>query len=140
MAPYVYWFLLALILIALEMMTGTFYLLVLGIALGVGGCAALFGLNQPLQFTLSAVSGIVGTIILRRIRRARIAATPHQSLDIGQPVQAVHWRDDGTGRAQYRGSEWDAESEVANMPRDVPLYIKAMRGSTLILTHHKPQS
>jgi membrane protein implicated in regulation of membrane protease activity len=140
MAPYVYWFLLALILIALEMMTGTFYLLVLGIALGIGGCAALFGLNQPWQFTLSAVAGIVGTIILRRVRRARIAATPHQSLDIGQPVQAVHWRDDGTARAQYRGSEWDAESEVANMPRDVPLYIKAMRGSTLILTHHKPQS
>ena len=137
MAPYVYWFLLALTLMALEMMTGTFYLLVLGIALGIGGVAALFGLSQPLQFTLSALAGIAGTVILRRIRH-RIPAAPNQSLDIGQPVQTVLWREDGTARAQYRGSDWDAEAESAAMPRDVPLYIKAMRGSTLILTHRKP--
>jgi len=140
MAPYVYWFLLALGLMALEMMTGTFYLLVLGIALGIGGIAALFGLGQPLQFTLSAVAGIVGTVILRRVRHACTAAAPNQSLDIGQAVQTVRWREDGTARAQYRGSEWDAEPGSADMPRDVPLYIQAMRGSTLILTHHKPQS
>ena len=139
MAPYVYWFLLAFGLMALEMMTGTFYLLVLGIALGIGGAAALFGLSMPLQYTLSAVAGIVGTVILRRVRRGMVSSAPNQSLDIGQQVQAVTWREDGTARAQYRGSAWEAEPESAEMPRVGSLYIKALRGSTLILTDRKPQ-
>ena len=139
MAPYVYWFLLAFGLMALEMMTGTFYLLVLGIALGIGGAAALLGLSMPLQYTLSAVAGIAGIVILRRVRRGMVSGAPNQSLDIGQQVQAVTWREDGTARAQYRGSAWEAEPEFPEMPRAGPLYIKALRGSTLILTDRKPQ-
>ena len=139
MAVYVYWFILALGLMALEMATGTFYLLVLGIALGIGGMAALFGLSLAMQFTLSAVGGIAGTVILRRVRRGMVSNAPNQSLDIGQPVQSVTWREDGTARAVYRGAEWDAAAESADMPHTGPLYIKAMRGSTLILTDRKPQ-
>ena len=138
MAVYVYWFILALALMALEMATGTFYLLMLGIAVGIGGIAALFGLSLALQLTLSAIAGIVGTVILRRVRRDMISTAPNQSLDIGQPVQSVTWNKVGTARAVYRGAEWDAEPESADMLHTGPLYIKAMRGSTLILTHRKP--
>ena len=138
MAVYVYWFILALALMALEMVTGTFYLLMLGIAVGIGGLAALFGFSLPLQFTLSAITGIVGTVILRRVRRDMVPAASNQSLDIGQPVQSVTWHENGTARAFYRGAEWDAEPESADTPHTGPLYIKAMRGSTLILTHRKP--
>ena len=138
MAVYVYWFILALALMALEMATGTFYLLMLGIAVGIGGIAALFGLSLALQFTFAAVAGIVGTVILRRVRRDMVPAASNQSLDIGQPVQSVTWHENGTARAFYRGAEWDAEPESADTPHTRPLYIKAMRGSTLILTHRKP--
>jgi membrane protein implicated in regulation of membrane protease activity len=156
MATYVHWFLWALCLMALEMATGTFYLLVLGVAMGVGGIAALLGLALPLQFTLAAVAGIVGTVLLRHIKSAQPNETPDQSLDIGQPVQVVSWREDGTARVFYRGAEWDAEPEPksdsdsdsesdsesdsnsAETPRGITLYIKALRGSTLILTHRKP--
>ena len=138
MAVYVYWFILALALMALEMATGTFYLLMLGIAVGIGGVAALFGLSLALQFTFAAVAGIVGTVILRRVRRDMVPAASNQSLDIGQPVQSVTWHENGTARAFYRGAEWDAEPESADTPHTGPLYIKAMRGSTLILTHRKP--
>ncbi|MBU1691101.1 MAG: NfeD family protein [Gammaproteobacteria bacterium] len=137
MAPYIYWFLLALILLALEMATGTFYMLVLGLALGVGGVVALLGLSLPLQLTLSAVTGIAGTVILRRMKIGRPDAALNQGLDIGQPVQVVVWKDDGTARVHYRGAEWDAEPESADTPRDQTLYIKTMRGSILILTHLK---
>ena len=41
MAVYIYWFLLALVLLGLEMATGTFYLLVLSLAMAIGGFAAL---------------------------------------------------------------------------------------------------
>ena len=140
MAPYVYWFLLALGLVMLELATGTFYILVLALALAIGGFAALLGLSQPTQLTISAMAGIVGTLILHRTRRAKSVNAPNQSLDIGQPVQSVNWHKDGGARAQYRGTEWNAEPEISDMPREGPFYIKALRGSTLILTHHKPEA
>jgi membrane protein implicated in regulation of membrane protease activity len=138
MASYVYWFLSGLILLGLEMVSGTFYLLVLGIALFIGGGAALAGFGAPLQFALAAFSGIIGTVILRKLRPARSAALDEQSLDIGQPVQVLTWHDNGTARVHYRGAEWDAETESADTPHDATLYIKALRGAILILTHHKP--
>ncbi len=137
MTSYVYWFLLALGLLMAEMATGTFYMLVLSIALAVGGVAALLGLGEPLQLTLSAAAGITGIIFLRRAKAARPAKAASQNLDIGQPVQVIAWRDDGTARVYFRGAEWDAEPESADTPRATTLYIKAMRGSTLILTQHK---
>lgn len=139
MADYIIWFLLGLAMLAAEMATGTFYILVLGIALGAGGIAALLGLALPLQITLSAVVGIVGTIILRRSKITRPESAQEQNLDIGQAVRVMHMREDGTLRVAYRGAEWDAELASADTPRDQPLFIQAMRGSTLVLTHHKSQ-
>ena len=139
MASYINWFLLALVLLVMEMASGTFYMLVLSIALAVGGVAALLGLDEPLQLTLSALAGIIGILLLRRWKAARPAETAGSNLDIGQPVQVVAWHDDGTVRVHYRGADWDAELEAADSPHAGFLYIKAMRGSTLILSHHKPQ-
>jgi len=62
-----------------------------------------------------------------------------QSLDIGQSVRVISWREDGVARVHYRGTEWDAELESSNTPRDGVLYIKAIQGSKLILTPYKPQ-
>lgn len=139
MAAYIIWFLLALAMLAAEMATGTFYLLVFGIALGAGGLAALIDLPLPLQIAFCAVVGITGTIILRRSRITRPESAREQNLDIGQPVRVMHIREDGTLRVAYRGAEWDAEVVSDDTPRDQPLFIQSMRGSTLILSHHKPQ-
>ncbi len=139
MAPYIYWFMLAFGLLALEMATGTFYMLMLAVALAIGGVAALLGLGQPMQITLTALAGIIGTVILRRMKSARPTDAASQSLDTGQPVQLIAWREDGSARVHYRGAEWDAEPEFAGMPREGALYIKAIRGSKLVLTQQKPQ-
>ncbi len=137
--PYIYWFLLAFGLLALEMATGTFYILIVSIAAGLGGIAALLGLNLPLQITLSAVASIIGTVMLRRMRGTATGKMTSQSLDIGQSVQVISWREDGVARVHYRGTEWDAELESPSLPRDGVLYIKAIQGSKLILTPDKPQ-
>ncbi len=137
MASYIYWFLLALILIGLEMVTGTFYLLMLSIAMVVGGSVALLYASLVWQFALSALAVVVGTILLRRWKGSRAQGAATTNLDAGQAVKVLSWHDDGTARVFYRGAEWDAEAEAATTPRDVPLYIKAMRGSTVILTNHK---
>ena len=137
MADYVYWFLLALGLLMAEMATGTFYMLVLSVALAIGGAAAWLGLGEPLQLILGAATGIAGIILLRRAKAARPAGAGSQNFDIGQPVHVIAWREDGTARVHFRGTDWDAEPESPDTPRADTLYIKAMRGSTLILTQLK---
>lgn len=139
MEIYAYWFLLALILIGLEMATGTFYLLMIAIAMAAGGLAALLGAGISWQLVLCALMVVAGTVILRRWKSSRPRETTDAGLDIGQPVKVLKWNDDGTARVQYRGAEWDATAESAEAPHDGLFYIKAVRGSSLVLTHRKPQ-
>ena len=138
MALYVYWFLLALVLIGLEMATGTFYLLVVAIAMGLGGAAALLGMGLAAQLAVAALAGVVGIVLLRRWKGGSSTDAASESLDTGQPVKVLTWREDGTARVFYRGAEWDAELESVDSGREGTLYIRAMRGSVLILTNHKP--
>jgi membrane protein implicated in regulation of membrane protease activity len=138
MAAYAYWFILALILLGLEMMTGTFYILVLSIAAGLGGSAAWAGADLVWQLVLAGVAAVVGTLTLRRSKITRKPDPNHDSLDIGQPVRVIKWNEDGTVRVHYRGAEWDAEPDSAILSRDVTLYIKSIQGSKLILTQVKP--
>ncbi len=138
MEIYVYWFLLALVLIGIEMATGTFYLLVIAIALAVGGVMALLGLGLPAQFVVAALAGIIGIIILRKWEGISTSDASSQSLDVGQAVKVLTWRDDGTARVLYRGAEWDAELDTPTSGHEGTFYIKSMNGSILVLTHHKP--
>jgi membrane protein implicated in regulation of membrane protease activity len=137
MAPYVYWIVLALILLGAEMATGTFYMLVLSVAVAIAGLAALAGWEPYIQMTIAGIAGVAGIVILRRIKSSRPAAANNDNLEIGQPVRVIVWTENGTARVHYRGAEWDAEPESSHTPHEPTLYIKAMRGSTLILTHHK---
>jgi len=138
MSIYVYWFLLALVLLGVEMATGTFYLLVVSVAMAVGGVAALLGLGLPVQLALAALAGVLGIVILRRWRGGKAGDAASQSFDTGQPVRILSWHEDGTARVYYRGAEWDAEPESADVERDGKFYIKEIRGSVLVLTNRKP--
>jgi len=137
MEIYIYWFLLALVLVGLEMATGTFYLLMVAIAMAVGGLVALLGATMRWQLILSALMVIAGTSALRRWKSGQVEETVSASLDIGQPVRVIKWNDNGSARVFYRGAEWDAEVESADTPREETLYIAAVRGSGLVLTHRK---
>ena len=137
MAVYIYWFLLALILIGLEMATGTFYLLIVAIAMAIGGTADLLGLIFPAQLALAALAGITGIILLLRWKSAHVSEITSQSLDIGQPVKILTWYDEQTARVFYRGTEWDAELEAKEDGHEGVFYIKDIRGSVLVLTNQK---
>lgn len=139
MEIYVYWFLLALVLVGLEIATGTFYLLVLAVALAVGGAAAVLGAAMVWQFVCSAATGVAGIVILRRWKNSQTSKAPEVGLDIGLPVKVIKWNDDGSARVFYRGAEWDAETESADTPHEGTLYIKAVHGAGLVLTHNKQQ-
>jgi membrane protein implicated in regulation of membrane protease activity len=144
MADWTIWFVFAGVTVALEMFTGTFYLLMIGVGLAAGGLAALAGLAGEQQFVIAAVIGIIATIALRQSRYGRIsrrdaARDPNVNLDIGQTLRVDAWSRTGDGKAVarvlYRGAEWDIELEREEEAHPGMFVIKEVRGNRLIVAH-----
>lgn len=141
MSAYWMWWIAAAALVAAELLTGTFYLLVVGIALAFGGAAAWFDASVPVQWLIAAALGVIGTVMLQRWKRDLALRTPaQQGFDIGQMVQVQSWGPDGNARVAYRGSTWDAELAATGVPQAKTMYIAAMRGSVLILSDRRPDA
>jgi membrane protein implicated in regulation of membrane protease activity len=132
------WWILAAVLIGAELLTGTFYLLAVGIAFAIGGVAAWLGASVPMQLLTAGVLSVVGTMVAHRWRRARGEPPQQQGLDIGQSVQVEAWHPDGTARVVYRGTRWDGVLASSETPRRHTMYIVATRGSTLVLGAEQP--
>jgi membrane protein implicated in regulation of membrane protease activity len=131
------WWILAVVLIGVELVSGTFYLLAVAVALAIGGVAAWLGASPPVQLLIAAALALVGVVAHRwRVRRgARPTQVP---LDVGQPVQVQLWHPDGTARVTYRGTQWDAELLQPGAARQHTMYIVGTRGSTLLLDAERP--
>ncbi len=138
MTDYWLWWILATLLIGAELVTGTFYLVAVGIAFAFGGVAALGGASTPLQLLTAGVLAVIGTMIAHRWRRRRGEPPLLPGLDIGQSVHVESWRADGTARVVYRGTHWDGVLASAETPRQRRMYIVATRGSTLVLAAERP--
>lgn len=140
MSSYWVWWIAAAILIAAELLSGTFYLLVIGLALACGGIAAWSGASEAVQWLIAGALGLIGTGLLQRWKRGGVAHAPMQaSLDVGQMVQVQAWGPGGTARVAYRGSTWDAELASPQTPQAHTMYIADTRGSVLILSDRRPE-
>ena len=138
MTVYWMWLIAAALLVAAELVTGTFYLLAIGIAVALGGVAAWLGASLQVQFGIAGVLGVALTIAAHRWRLARASPPLLPSFDVGQAVQVESWNADGTARVAYRGSTWDAELAAPDMPRAETLYIVGIRRSVLLLSNQRP--
>jgi membrane protein implicated in regulation of membrane protease activity len=132
------WWIAGVVLIGVELMVGTFYLLAVGVAVAFGGLAAWLGASVPLQFVVAGVLGLGLTIATHRWRLARAMPPAEPPLDVGHAVRVDTWRPDGTARVTYRGAEWDAELAAPDVPRRETMYITAMRASVLVLSDQRP--
>ena len=132
------WWIVAALLIGAELVTGTFYLLAIGVAAALGGVAALLGASEPLQFTVAGVLGVILTILAHRWRLARAEPPQQAPLDVGQAVRVERWNPDGTARVAYRGSDWDGELAAPDGLRAETMYIVATRANVLVLSDRKP--
>ena len=133
------WWLLAAAAVGLELLSGTFYLLMLALGLTAGALAAQAGLELTLQLGSAALVG-GGAVLFwsRRLRQRRdngdSSDNPDLNLDIGQTVQVEHWRRDGSAQVRHRGADWSAELASPNEhPAPGRYRIVALRGSHLIL-------
>jgi membrane protein implicated in regulation of membrane protease activity len=132
------WWIVAAVLIGVELVIGTFYLLALGIAVALGGVAAWLGADKPMQFAVAGVLGVLLTIAAHRLRLAKAQPPPQPPLDVGQAVRVQRWNPDGTARVAYRGSDWDAELAAPDTPRAETMYIVDTRANLLVLSDRKP--
>lgn len=137
MAEWVGWFVVAGLVLILELFSGTFYLLMIAIGIGAGGLVALAGANGAWQAITAAVVGVAATLLLRRSRfgkaaRRDAALDPNVNLDIGQSVAVAHWVD-GVARVMYRGALWDVELSPGGDAQAGHYIIRAVRGSRLIV-------
>lgn len=136
MATYWMWWIASAVLVGAELVTGTFYLLAVGIAVALGGVAAWLGASMPVQWAVAGVLGVALTIGAHRWRLSRALPPPQQPLDVGQTVRVQSWNADGTARVAHRGSQWTAELATPDTPRAETMVIVGMKGSTLVIATH----
>ena len=103
------WWVLAGLLVAVELATGTFYLLMLAIGMVAGAVAAHLGLPIVGQIVAAAVVG-GGAVVLQYWRgKKQLKAAPANAnrdvhIDIGEMVTVEAWAPDGTTTVKYRGA------------------------------------
>lgn len=131
MEPYWYWLITGFILIIAEMLTGTFYLVVLGLAAFAGALAAYLGLPLTVQAATATALAALGVVIVSRYRRSSAAPAGGNTMDVGQMVTFVSWVDEAQGlaRVKYRDTQWDAR--VIGARQDHTYYILSVQGSVL---------
>jgi len=116
------WWVLAGLFVAMELFTGTFYLLMLALGAAAAAVAAHLGLAPTLHWAVFALVGGVAVVVLYAARRRWGRRTAddlrHDHLDLGATVEVTAWSADGTTRVSYRGSDWSARPA-----RRGPLYL-----------------
>jgi membrane protein implicated in regulation of membrane protease activity len=138
MAESTVWWLLAGAAVAVELVTGTFYLLMAAIGLAAGALAAHAGLGITWQLVGAAVVGSAALGGLHLLRGRRPQEPPARSnrdvnLDIGEAVQVADWLPDGTSTVRYRGATWAVEA-APGVPRLPGTYrVREVVGNRLVV-------
>ena len=135
MSGYAWWFVAGFGLLIAELLSGTFYLLVIALAAGGAGVAALLGAGLPVQLVVAAIIGFSGSLWLRRSRAQQKGAASNvlQNLDVGQSIRIDQWIDGRTARASYRGAQWDVELAGDGVAEPGEFQIADMRANRLIV-------
>ena len=134
------WLLIGFGLLIVELVTGTFYLLVLGIAAFGGAAAAYLGQGFPVQIITTAVVASIGSFLVR-VYRTRNAQQQMRPLDHSQPVKFEAWVDPGTrvARVLYRGAPWEARVDGdGQVEPGASLYILTVEGNSLTVSRTRP--
>jgi membrane protein implicated in regulation of membrane protease activity len=133
-----FWWVAAGVVVAAELATGTFYLLMMALGLAAAAIAAHLGVSVSGQIITAALFG-GGSTALWHWRRAREphSAPSHENrdvnLDIGERVHVRQWEPDRTTRVDYRGSSWTARLAPGAPASPGEYRIHAVEGNWLVL-------
>jgi membrane protein implicated in regulation of membrane protease activity len=134
------WWIAVGVIVGLELLTGTFYLLMLALGAAAAAVCAQVGGSQSSQMLVAGIVGgvaVLGWHLWRQRARDRALgqghANPDLHLDLGQTVNVVEWTPDGRARVSYRGAEWDARHHGTGTTLPGTHRIKAVDGNSLVL-------
>jgi membrane protein implicated in regulation of membrane protease activity len=138
MAESTIWWLLAGAAVAVELATGTFYLLMLGFGLAAAALAAHAGASITVQLLAAAAVG-GGAVLGWHLKRSRepqapdASVNPDVNLDIGEVVHIASWNADGTASIKHRGANWTAIPVEGAIPVTGPHRVRQVIGSRLVV-------
>jgi membrane protein implicated in regulation of membrane protease activity len=138
MAESTVWWIVAGLLVATEIVSGTFYLLMLAIGAAAGALAAHVGMGVPGQLIASAIVGcavVLAAYLRKRPRPGDPSARADRSvnLDIGETVQIDGWNADGSALVRYRGAQWTARYKLPTPPCTGPHRVVELEGIHLLV-------
>ena len=133
------WWVAAGIVVAAELATGTFYLLMIALGLAAGAVAGHlgFGLNMQVIFAALVGGGATAAWHWHRARQPQSAPVRENrdvNLDIGERVSVDAWAADGTARVHYRGSAWTARLAPGAAAMPGQHLVSAVEGNWLVLS------
>lgn len=133
-----FWWLLTGALVAVELLTGTFYLLMLAIGMACAALAAHMGLNLSGQMVVAALIGGAAVVAwhwkkVRAHSAPPAQANPDVNLDIGETIHIESWGPDGTASVQYRGARWTAIHRNGITPSPGPHRVAELVGNRLLV-------
>jgi membrane protein implicated in regulation of membrane protease activity len=133
------WVIAGFVLVIAELVTGTFYLLVIGVGAFAGALVAWLGGNELWQAVVGSAVALAGAWGVHHWHGVKNTGVAENSnfLDRGQPVVLEGWANENAriARVKYRGALWDAKlarSDDHPSP-GATLYITAQDGNTLVV-------
>jgi membrane protein implicated in regulation of membrane protease activity len=131
------WWIIVGTLVGIDLMTGTFYLLMLAIGASAGAIAAHAQLSFTTQLITGSVVGGLAVIFWRIYALQKLKAHPEQvaaqHLDVGETVEVHEWLSNGTAQVKHRGAFWTAICAEGS-PQGLGFYqIQDIQGNTLVL-------
>ena len=131
-------------LVAAELATGTFYLLMVALGCAAGALAAHAGLGGTGQVATAALLGAACTAAwhFKRARSPRSAPSESNrdvNIDIGETLQVDAWAADGSARVPYRGAAWTVRYTGPGTPQPGAHVIVAVHGNQLRVAPAAPQ-
>jgi membrane protein implicated in regulation of membrane protease activity len=132
------WWLVAGAVIAIELATGTFYLLMFAVGLCAAAIAAHLGASLPAQFVVAAVIGGGAVIAWHFLRGKEMIGKNAEfnkdvNMDIGQTLRVDVWNADGSANVKYRGASWAAQLQEGSESGPGSYSVEQVVGSCLIL-------
>ena len=130
---YSLWLIVAAALTGLEMLTGTFYLLLMAIAALAGCLAALTDFSGTQQLLAFGAFGLIEAVAFTVYRRRHPAKQPQNFLDVGKVVVFKNVAPDGSWVVRYRGADWQARPMSEQTRQNETLIIIKTMGNILIV-------
>ena len=132
------WWVFAGTVIAVELVTGTFYLLMLSTGLVAAAIAAQLGASTTLQLVVAAMVSGGAVVAWRSYKQKQPSALPASAnhdvnMDVGETVQVDAWEPNGTSTVKYRGANWSVSLIPGAMPAPGAHVIVEVVGSRLVV-------